>query len=79
MSGSQCRTCGAAITWATSAMTGKNMPLDAEPTAEGTMLLKDGIVTPEVRATPAFLASRPTRHTSHFSRCPQADQWRKSR
>jgi hypothetical protein len=73
-----CRSCGAPIIWAMSSMTGKNMPLDAEPTDEGTMLLKDGIVTPEKRATLPFLATNPKRHMAHFAKCPQANEWRRT-
>lgn len=76
-----CASCGADITWAISAATGKKMPVDAAPHEEGTVQLRGDRahvlgkhdlearrnVPPDLR-TPVY--------RSHFSTCPQASAWR---
>lgn len=39
---STCTRCGAQIVWAVTAKRGKPMPLDAEPTPNGTVVMEDG-------------------------------------
>lgn len=68
-----CRSCEALIIWATSPTTGKSIPLDAEPTPNGNLVLVGGearVYTEE----DARLAR--DRHTSHFATCPDAGSWR---
>jgi hypothetical protein len=77
---STCRSCGAAIVWAQTAV-GKRMPVDAEPVDGGNLVL----VYPSPGATPLALHTPPEqqlfddppRYVSHFSTCPHADQHRK--
>ena len=68
-----CRSCNASITWATSARTGKPMPLDFDPSPIGNLVVIKGVarhVTPEDREL-----HRET-YVSHFATCPQAGEWR---
>lgn len=83
MKGAACSSCSALIVWAISASSGKPIPIDAKahphvelepnpdprepPTAH--MLGKSGR---RVGHPPPSI-----RYVSHFSTCPQADQWRK--
>lgn len=68
-----CRSCEAEIIWATST-TGKAIPLDAQPTANGNLSLVAGTAH-------AYTAEderlKRERYTSHFATCPEAGQWRK--
>ncbi len=73
--GAQCRTCEAPIVWALT-QNGKKMPLDAEPSAEGTFVLMNGSTW---RAKPEDIAVHRPLHTSHFATCPDRDQHRKPR
>lgn len=76
-----CRSCDAPIIWATSAKTGKNMPVNAEPVKGGTIALDwshDGTVRANVLSVRQLAGAsfgRPLR-SSHFATCPQARQWR---
>ena len=78
MSGSRCKSCDAAILWAVSAVTGKRMPLDADPVPDGNLLLdaegKIHVLTADAATVPGV-----KRYVSHFATCPQADDWRKDR
>lgn len=87
---STCSSCGASIWWALSFTTGRRMPVDAEPSPDGNVLLAeskpDG--TPVVRVvgkTPPgegpdlFGAVPGPRYTSHFATCPHANQHRRTR
>jgi hypothetical protein len=67
----RCKSCGAPIEWATSAKTGKAIPLDAEPAADGNLVVIDGIAGPAIATEPAEI-----RRKSHFATCPQAASWR---
>jgi hypothetical protein len=64
-----CKSCGAAIEWVKSAKTGKAMPLDAAPAADGNLVVIDGV------AHAAMVGEGP-RRKSHFATCPQAASWR---
>jgi hypothetical protein len=74
MSGtSRCRSCGAPVVWRRHRVTGKPMPLNAEPTPDGDFVLDaDG---------EHYHAAEPettlARHLSHFATCPQSREWRK--
>ncbi|MGH3476019.1 MAG: hypothetical protein ACRDQD_04190 [Nocardioidaceae bacterium] len=74
---STCRSCGAPIQWAKTAM-GKAMPLDAEPSPNGNVHLHGDVAVVlvaddigRVRATGARL------YLSHFVTCPDAQKWRR--
>ena len=67
-----CRSCGAPVIWVKT-KAGKNTPLDAEPRSDGNLEIVDGV------ALPALPLVEGPRYTNHFSRCPQAKEWRKAR
>lgn len=69
----KCKSCGAPIMWATSARTGKAMPIDAEPTPNGNVCLVAGQARPY---TPDDAKLHRDRYTSHFATCPDAPTWR---
>lgn len=69
-----CRSCGAEVMMLRSASTGKMAPINAEPDANGNILIntKRGeylIVKKAAREAGMVL------HTNHFSTCPNADSW----
>jgi hypothetical protein len=80
----QCRSCHQPIIWCEVTLTGKRMPVDAEPPLQGGNVVVEhrsaGIIpaarvlTPTQLTTTAF--GRKDLRTSHFTRCPQADRWR---
>lgn len=79
---SACRSCGAAILWART-KNGKAMPLDAEPTPEGNVVLTGEVVPSARGAVPICevlagpdLFGAPLR-MPHHATCPQADKWRR--
>ena len=81
---SGCRSCGAEITWAKT-LTGKRMPIDAEPdNAKGNLLLIKsngvGVLLPLAglndEARQAAERQRVPLYVSHFATCPQAGDWR---
>ena len=77
--------CGARIVWATNVASGRRMPVDAEPTAEGNVVLLHGNDGPEARVlSKADVAKRGARldgtydlRTSHFATCPEAGSFRR--
>lgn len=72
----KCKSCGAAIVWALSSTTGKRMPVDAEPTKQGNVILSGDSpdLSARVQGGPLDDGSG---HLSHFVTCPQRDQWRR--
>jgi len=78
---SRCRSCRARIVWAITER-GKRMPLDEQPSAEGTFVVRpvygDGVVVLRAISAPEAGTDEP-KHTSHFATCPQADRWRRAR
>ena len=78
---SRCRSCGAAIRWATT-VNGKRIPLYEQPVPDGNLVLSDptpGSYAPTaLHVDPdALLLDDPPRFVSHFATCPHADQHRK--
>ncbi len=77
----QCRSCRAEIIWGKT-QNGKNMPVDAQPSRSGTVVLDvhNGVVYAGVLLG-AQLASvrRSTRplYEPHWVNCPDAKTWRK--
>lgn len=70
---SACRQCGAPIRWVKTAKHGKQMPLDAEPTPEGTVLLRpdDGAaVVLDIPDRDRLLAQGAVVYRAHFASCP---------
>jgi hypothetical protein len=76
----KCRSCGVMIHFAKSYTTGKLMPMQPDDVGEWT--IENGVAK-HVGPVPAQLeigAPAPVqRWTSHFSVCPQAEQWRQPR
>ena len=72
----RCKSCGARITFATTA-TGKLGPFELHP--EGQFVLENGKARFVGKgALQLDLGAAPVDHyTSHFSTCPQRDEWRK--
>ena len=73
---SPCRACGAPMRWVKT-RTGKALPLDPEPVANGTIVL---MPITEVAVTIRRGWDDPDpltpRYVSHFATCPAADQFR---
>ena len=83
VSSSRCTSCNANIIWATTAATGKAMPVDVEPHPGGNVLLTERVGRSPLAEVVApgqdsLIAGEPLRR-SHFVTCPQADQHRRSR
>lgn len=75
---SVCRSCGAPIVWATVRTSGRRIPLDAEPSSAGNVLLhSDGTCQVLIRGLQIAVAGA-TWHTSHLATC-HADHHRKMR
>lgn len=73
----QCRTCPGQIIWAVTER-GKDMPVDAEPSPEGTVLLEQEGARLVARVLPAHRAfGRKDLRKSHFASCPDAAKWRR--
>lgn len=74
---SKCRSCGAEMMWARAENSGKRIPLDAEPTPTGNVILcgyGEDVVCRYLKKDEPHDGNR---YTSHFASCPQAQQWRK--
>jgi hypothetical protein len=70
----RCRSCSARIRWVRTARD-KLMPLDADPTSDGTIVL-DAAGRAEVLAGQQTLDDR-VRYTTHWATCPDAERWRR--
>lgn len=68
----RCRSCGAAIVWATTSK-GKPMPLNVEGAAP---VKAEGRVV-AVKSATGYHVVQATSYTCHFATCAQAAQWRK--
>lgn len=71
-----CKSCGAAITWAKTA-TGRRMPL--EPHENGNIIVRNGVVVIVQPGTVYEQDEPPSLYQSHFASCPNAKTHRKSR
>lgn len=71
-----CNSCNAPITWATSAKTGRPMPIDLSPVADGNLVVIKGVASP---ATDEDRKLHRDTFKSHFATCPDAPTWRKSK
>lgn len=78
----ECRSCGAPIVWVMIAKSGKKMPVDRDPVADGNIRL---LATSHSDGTPLVayvkrddLETLPhERHVSHFATCPNAAEHRR--
>lgn len=78
---SRCRSCQAEIIWAKTPR-GKSIPLDAQPTTDGNVMVADGVahvLAPDQLAVSLDLYSPDERFTSHFASCPFASEHRRPR
>lgn len=73
-----CRSCGAEVSWVV-LTTGRKMPLDPAPVANGTVILSkhDGRGTVIAPGTPMPVGV--PRFAPHFATCPHAAQHRRTR
>lgn len=71
---SACRACGAEMIW-TFTESGKRMPLDAEPSSEGTFVTE--MRGKDLYAVYVKRGSDPDARTSHFATCPSAADFRR--
>jgi len=71
----KCRSCGAAIEWATIPKTGKRMPFN-RPLV---LLPVRGFGAEPDAAMRHFAEVDMSQTTSHFATCPQAEHWRHRR
>lgn len=71
-----CRSCGADIEWAEWEKSGKATPLDLAPDPKGKLVLVNGKIR---YATLEDDRLKRERRVSHFSSCPDAQQWRGGR
>jgi hypothetical protein len=69
------RRCAAEIIWVTSTANNKPMPLDAEPTDDGTVVISTNLLG-DLVGTVEPAATAPKRK-SHFATCPDAVKFRK--
>lgn len=73
-----CRSCDKPIIWCLTRR-GKDMPVSAEPAADGNIMIRPGVMGPLADVLPVArqfgLQGRLRR--SHFADCPQADKWRR--
>ena len=80
-----CRSCKASVRWVNT-HTGRRMPLDAWPNAEGNVVVQDGLLPGEFVGhvlAGADLADARARGERlwmpHHATCPQGYEWRRSR
>ena len=78
----KCKSCGARMFWAVAAKSGKRLPVNAEPAANGNLVLalRSKPPAPAELIAEAFDAEKHegrNRFTSHFSNCPQSAQHRR--
>lgn len=79
----RCRSCRAPVIWALTEAHRRRMPVDAEPTPDGNVLLTDDdppiaqVLVPGQASLFTADNGAPT-FTSHFATCPNADQHRRT-
>src|SRR5262245_36420103 len=78
----KCRTCRAPVIWAEHYRTGRRMIFDAEPTEDGTWLIRageasfaDGLVAYPVSTVSIEEAAAGKYRCPHFATCPDAPAW----
>jgi hypothetical protein len=74
----RCSSCRARILWAISEASGKPIPLDAEPTEKGNIVVVNGTVARYVRAAERATIAAQSLYVSHFATCPNAAQHRRA-
>jgi hypothetical protein len=74
----KCKACDAPIVWAKTP-NGKVIPIDAEPSPDGNVVLFAGPGSGELLAFFRNVKGAHRLHKSHFATCPNADRFRKWR
>lgn len=78
MPADQCKWCKAAIFWASTEKTGRAMPIDLEPVANGNLVVSLSTTSHFVaRYLKKNEATTDRRYVSHFATCPAAAKFRK--
>ena len=72
---SLCRSCGADVLWATTVVTGKAIPLDADPVDDGNVVIRNGSAHVLSKNNP--VRSDETRYRAHWATCPNAKEHRR--
>lgn len=78
---SQCTECARDIVWALVALSGKRIPVDPEPVANGNIRLRFGRGAPTAivdSGRSLFNPDNDDRFVSHFSTCSHASDYRKA-
>jgi hypothetical protein len=76
-----CRSCGAPMVFVETT-NGRRMPLEPEPSPEGTVAIdEDGyaVATRRGGALPANVPAGAPRYVPHHARCPQGRDWQRRR
>ncbi len=74
----ECRSCKAKIIWTVTAISGKRMPVDAEPCPGAGQVNLDETKDPPVSSYGGPNAPKGvTWYRSHFATCPDRKDWRK--
>lgn len=76
---STCRSCGAEVSWTRTAATGKAIPLDPHPVADGNVIVDVATNRATVLAAGTPMPVGVPRFISHFATCPHADSHRRAR
>lgn len=69
-----CRSCQASVFWRRNIATGKAIPIDRQPSAEGNVVL---VGEDQCRFLKKGEDAQVTTYTSHFATCPEAARHRK--
>lgn len=75
----RCRACQAPIVWAQTSSSGRAMPVDAEPSPDGTFALVHTTKGKWIAVHVGKPVQNEERHTSHFAKCPAAASFRKQK
>ncbi len=75
----ECRSCHAAIYWVTWEVSGKSMPVDAQPSPDGTVVVAHRPSTNQLIAEKYYAPKHQgrKRYTSHFATCPNSKSHRR--
>lgn len=77
----RCKSCGARVIWAVSAL-GRKLPVDAAPDPAGQWWLTTDdprATVPNFRRVDLYTPEGTPHYTSHFVTCPEAGKWRKEK
>jgi len=72
----RCTSCGATIRWVEMTLTGKHMPIDPQPHAQGNIFVYQMGGRAHALIAPKFREGS-VRYRSHFASCPNAKEHRR--